>query len=210
MFEFQDIVQSPNLFLVAKDTNHKFVYCNNNFAHALGFDSPNQLLGKTDEDIFDNTHSAIYRAGDVHILRGGIFVNVPESQPHVSRIAKILTTKNQMRSNTGEIKGIVVSFIDITGLAYRFVNELMNFTKNGSNYYFKVGNQNEYFTEGQYRVFKYLVFGYPSKSIAEILSLSHRTVENYVNTIKIKLQCGSKHHIPEAAMRLGIIQQGNI
>jgi|GEM_PF-5217561 len=70
-----------------------------------------------------------------------------------------------------------------------------------------LGNEHEYFTRREYETFKGVLFGLTTKQIAKQLAISPRTVEVYIESIKRKLQCHSKYHIAEAAMRLGIVQQ---
>jgi DNA-binding CsgD family transcriptional regulator len=55
----------------------------------------------------------------------------------------------------------------------------------------------EALTRREIEVIKFLAQGYPAKYIAEQLHISHRTVENYIATIKSKLNCDSKSSLIE-------------
>jgi PAS domain S-box-containing protein len=207
MFEVEDIVKSAGIFLVAKDKNSRFLYCNENFAAGLGLDSPSQITGKNDFRFFENPVAKMYQQGDAHVLKGGVFVNIREIQPQVGKTIKILTTKNQLKNKSGEVKGVVVSFIDITHMHFQLTEDFLEYNPKNRRYEFQIGNQEEYLTDREYSVFRYILLGQTAKQIAENLSISHRTVEDYVLRIKTKLQCDSKFHIPEVAMRLGLMQQ---
>lgn len=50
-------------------------------------------------------------------------------------------------------------------------------------------------SERELECFKYIIRGLTSKEIAKEISISHRTVENYCERIKAKLNCRSKHEI---------------
>ena len=64
-----------------------------------------------------------------------------------------------------------------------------------------------FFTKREQEVLQNILKGFTAKKIAQQLSLSHRTVEDYIERVKQKFQCINKHDVIEAAMRLGIIQK---
>ncbi|HEV2613222.1 MAG TPA: helix-turn-helix transcriptional regulator [Gammaproteobacteria bacterium] len=51
------------------------------------------------------------------------------------------------------------------------------------------------FTERQTECLYYLSRGYSAKDIARVLNISHRTIESFINQIKIKLHCTRKQEI---------------
>lgn len=59
-------------------------------------------------------------------------------------------------------------------------------------------------------VLKYLILGYTAKKTAIQLGISYRTVETYVETLKLKLQCSSKRELIEKTIRSGLIKLLNI
>jgi len=206
MFEFEDIIKSANIFICAKDKDLKYIYCNENVANSLGLDSPKQIIGQTDYDLFNTELAHTYRMGDVHVSKGGTLLNVKEIHPHLNSSIEILTNKNQLKNNAGDFSGVVVSFVNITGLTWTLHSDLL-FDQKNNRYHIKIGNQTEYLTRREYDVLKNLLKGYTAKKIAKNLLLSPRTIEGYIENLKTKLQCSSKYHIIEAAMRLGIVQQ---
>lgn len=44
---------------------------------------------------------------------------------------------------------------------------------------------------------QWLIFGYSNSRIAKKLNISARTVEHYINSLKIKLRCTSKRSLTE-------------
>ncbi|MEO8400849.1 MAG: helix-turn-helix transcriptional regulator [Gammaproteobacteria bacterium] len=210
MFEFEDIVKSASVYLAAKDKNLKYIYCNEKVACGLGLDSPKQIVGKTDHDLFTDEVAHMYRAGDTRVLNGGTLLNAREIQPHTDKTIQILTTKNQLRNNSNILIGVAISFIDITGLTCKFNSDIMQYDRHRRRYTFQIGNTTEFFTRREYDVFKNILAGFTAKKIAKQLTLSPRTVECYIEKIKHKFQCTRKNHIIEAAMRLGILQQNII
>lgn len=210
MFDFEDIIKSANMYLAAKDKNLKYLYCSENVASGLGLDSPRQIIGKTDYELFDESIGNIYRAGDIHAIKGGVLLNAREVQPHTDKTIQILTSKNQLKNKKGDPVGIVVSFIDITGLDYKTSSDIFEYNEERKSYEFHISGKSEFFTKREYEVFRHVLLGLVTKQIAKRLMLSPRTIEDYLERIKSKLQCTSKHQIAETAMRLGILHQNII
>ncbi|MBA3723243.1 MAG: helix-turn-helix transcriptional regulator [Parachlamydiaceae bacterium] len=67
----------------------------------------------------------------------------------------------------------------------------------------KFGNKN--LTKRETEVLKYVVLGYTAKKIGKILEISFRTVEAYINNLKIKLCCTYKNNIAEIIIKNGLI-----
>jgi DNA-binding CsgD family transcriptional regulator len=207
MFEFEDVIRSANMYLAVKDKSLKYHYCNENLACGLGLDSPKQIIGKDDHQLFRESYANLYHLGDNYVLKGGIFLNKYEEQPHVNKRLQILTTKNLLKKKDSTVSGIVVSFIDITGLNYKPQAELLAYEPTKNAYEFHVGKQTDFFTKREYQVFRCILMGLTAKQIAKRLAISPRTVEDHINKIKLKLQCGSKYQIAETAIRMGIVQR---
>lgn len=65
--------------------------------------------------------------------------------------------------------------------------------------------KNEYFTPREIEVAKNIILGKTAKDIAKELSLSFRTVESYIDTIKAKLRCHSKGKVIEILFKSGLV-----
>lgn len=210
MFDFEEVLNSTNVNLVVKDKDLKFLYCNENVACKLGLDSPNQAIGKNDYDFFEYNASNVYRKADSSVIRGNKLINVRETFSLPNRSIPVLVSKNQFKNRTGEVIGVVISFIDISGVNHELSGDLLKFNQEKQIYEFHIGDQTDFFTQREYDVFKQLLLGLTAKEIAKKLSLSFRTIEDYIEKIKLKLQCTSKHQIPQTAIRLGILHQNII
>ena len=195
MFELEDIIKSTNMYLVAKDRHLKFIYCSEQFAELRGLDSPSQILGKTDYEFYSDDMIHLYHSADNHVLKTAKSIIVREKQPVYGKLIEVLTTKTPLRNKSGSLTGVLISFMELTTIT---PNCHINTSEN---------SRHKFFTKCEYMVFNEIIMGLTAKEIAKKLALSPRTVEDYIDRIKIKLQCTSKHHIVEAAIRLGILQQ---
>ena len=207
MIELNNIINSAGMFLFAKDKYFKFIYCNDNFAQAIGLDSPQQIVGKTDSDFFDKTYVEKYHLGDMKAINGEPFINVVESQKRLNQDFQNLVTKTPLKNIKNEINGVVGTFLTSQS-SFRSLNEEMfHFNQESHKYEFYADQQKISFSKREYSVFKLILIGNTSKQIGIKLNLSYRTVEDYIDSIKNKLQCSSKSFIAETAIRLGIINQ---
>jgi len=87
----------------------------------------------------------------------------------------LIWVPDHMRSN---VRGFT-KYPRTTEKPFRFNSTVLNIT----------------FTERQIECLYYLSLGYSAKDIANILDISHRTIESFINQIKFKLHCTRKHEI---------------
>jgi PAS domain-containing protein len=70
------------ILIYAKDKNSKYLFCNEAVAELSGLDSPKQVIGKTDADLFWRKYSDFYVSIDHTVMHGNMFTNqqVPFTQ----------------------------------------------------------------------------------------------------------------------------------
>jgi PAS domain S-box-containing protein len=106
----------PDLIFV-KDTERRFLAANTAVASLMGAASPNDLLGKRDEDFYPELVAAGFRVDDEKVLRGEPLLNQEEPRTdHQGFTLQILTTKIPLRDRSGAITGLVGISRDITEL----------------------------------------------------------------------------------------------
>ncbi|MGB6678782.1 MAG: response regulator [Terriglobales bacterium] len=105
----------PN-FLYVKDRQAKFVVANLYCARQLGLDRPEDLLGKSDFDLYPQPLAAgFYKDDQDVILSGEPLLNREEVVvDHHGNSICVLSTKVPIRGNRGQITGIAGVGIDIT------------------------------------------------------------------------------------------------
>lgn len=62
---------------------------------------------------------------------------------------------------------------------------------------------NEYLTNREIDIIKYVLQGFSAKEIGLRLNISHRTVESYISTIKLKCRCNRKSNLINFFIELG-------
>jgi PAS domain S-box-containing protein len=103
-------------YIFVKDSESRFVVNNLAHAHVLRAKTPDQMVGKTDYDIFPPELAASYHADEQAVIRSG--------QPLLSREERtidpegktqwLLTTKVPLRDDQGKVIGLVGISRDIT------------------------------------------------------------------------------------------------
>jgi PAS domain S-box-containing protein len=105
-------------YVYAKDTEGRFVIANMGVARQLGFSSPNEVIGKSDFDLFPHELATRYHADEQEIIQSGQGLYNHEG-PTVDATKEeknrwVSTTKVPMRNAQGEITGFIGLGHDIT------------------------------------------------------------------------------------------------
>ncbi|MCU0979072.1 MAG: PAS domain S-box protein [Pirellulaceae bacterium] len=97
-----------------KDRESVYVSCNRNYAVEFGFE-PEQMVGKTDFDLFPPDIAAKYRADDSRIMASGETEEIEELYCAPTGEERIIrTVKAVLRDEQGHVTGILGMFSDIT------------------------------------------------------------------------------------------------
>jgi PAS domain S-box-containing protein len=104
-------------FIFWKDRNSVFLGCNRNFAKIAGFDSPEELVGKTDYDMpWRPEEAEFFRQVDRDVMESGrprYHIIEPQLQAG-GKEAWLDTNKIPLFDDDGEVVGILGTYEDIT------------------------------------------------------------------------------------------------
>jgi PAS domain S-box-containing protein len=99
-----------------KDKNLVYLGCNTIFAHDAGFADPKDLIGKDDYQMVWRDQAELYRGDDRQVIHNGnpkLLIEEPQTTPEGNTIT-LLTSKVPLRSSTGEISGVLGTYMDIS------------------------------------------------------------------------------------------------
>ena len=184
-----------------------FIYCNERFAEAIGLDSPHQIIKKNDYDFFDAQSIKKYHLGDICAIRGEPYINVLEHQKRLDQTFQNLVTKTPLKNKNDKINGVVISFLTSQNFSRHLNEDIIKFNDQTGKYEFYIDKEKITFSKKEFAVFKLVLIGNTSRQIALKINISIRTVDDYILSLKLKLQCSNKSCIAETAHRLGIINQ---
>lgn len=194
------VVQSMPGNLYWKDREGRYLGCNDNQLKVAKLSNQEDIIGKTDFDLYHFDLAKKVSEVDEQVMSSANAMTFEEQGFNAQGQAAIyLTDKQPLLNEKNEICGVIGVSIDITSQKIKLHSNLT--------YDFCEENKTIFFTPRELDVFKYIIFGLTSKQIAKRLGLSFRTIEDYVEKIKIKLGCTSKSQITEAAISLGLIRK---
>ncbi len=103
--------------IYVKDLERRFLLANEGLARIMGASSPDDVLGRTDEDFYPAKFSKVFRQDERRILETGRpLINKDEPRPAPDgTIMHVLTTKIPLKDATGSVIGLVGIGRDITG-----------------------------------------------------------------------------------------------
>ncbi|HOT26917.1 MAG TPA: PAS domain-containing protein [Candidatus Ozemobacteraceae bacterium] len=96
-----------------KDLDSRYIFINANLAGDLGV-RPEDVVGKTDEDLFSPELAAKYRADDLRIIRTGQSEELIEKYLLGGQETWIRTIKSAIRDANGLVTGVCGIFSDVT------------------------------------------------------------------------------------------------
>jgi diguanylate cyclase (GGDEF)-like protein/PAS domain S-box-containing protein len=99
-----------------KDTESRYLGCNQVFAHDAGLSSPDELIGKDDTQMGWKDQAALYREDDRQVMEGKkpkLNFEEPQTTPDGHRIW-LRTSKVPLQDDAGEVVGILGMYDDIT------------------------------------------------------------------------------------------------
>jgi len=109
------VINSTNDYIFYKNSNFKYIGCNDAFAKFLG-KKKTEIIGSTDMDLFDNENSEIIRKNDIITLEKGISQTYEQWLPHDGEKRLLQIKKIPFNYSKKEGKGILAISRDITNL----------------------------------------------------------------------------------------------
>lgn len=112
--KFQTLLYNLPEKVFHKDRQSIYVSCNRNYAADFGLE-PEQMVGKTDYDLFPQEIADKYRADDERIMISGRTEEIEETYRAPTGEARLIrTVKTPLRDEDGRVTGILGIFSDIT------------------------------------------------------------------------------------------------
>ncbi|MDO4540215.1 MAG: PAS domain-containing protein, partial [Syntrophomonadaceae bacterium] len=110
------VMSSSSDWLFVKDQNLTYVCCSHAFAEMVGLESEEEIVGKTDYDLFERELADRYRADDLKLMESGQslvdFVEPIRSEDGTSRFSN--TSKYLLHDSSGSVIGLYGNGRDIT------------------------------------------------------------------------------------------------
>lgn len=206
------VSDNPHSYIYVKDEKYRYLEANNNVLSFLGFTYIDQLIGKTDKDLFMPCFAKQYIQHDKAAAAAGRLHTMESMLTQDGDILHMYVQKYRFYEPKTKKSGIV-------GISQLFTNHMMQilmpmldcvpFNDEDSNNSLFSTMVNRYakepLTDNEIHVFYYILSGLTQKQIASKLEISFRTIEDYSNRIKKKLKCRGKSELFEFAIKYNLI-----
>lgn len=193
------ILNTHNMITWVKDSQSRFLSCNEKLSEIANLNSPKQIIGKSDSNFNWKENAEFIKEIDFKVYTGDCnYINVKETLNTPHGKIDILVTKLQIINNLAKCIGTSGFALDITG------HPVVKSYYNKNNISLGKAFDYEHLTKQEMVILKYIIIGYTAKRIGQCLHMSHRTVENYIATLKHKMQCKTKGDILMACVRYGL------
>ena len=195
-------------YVCARGLENNFLFGNLMVAKLAGFKSVKQLDGFTDFDAPWCKIADSLRQQDYDTYNGLIYKQIdPVMSSSGAKV--LLTTKSPYYDKDGNIAAIIVLCIEISNREIIEIasliecdvpfNQCKSIVISGNDYIFSKCEKK--LTPRELECVFYTLRGRSSKRIAKILKISPRTVEEHINNVKLKFDCGSKDELIEFAYK---------
>jgi len=111
--KYRNLVDNLPQRIFFKDRQSVYVSCNSRFASDAGL-APDEIVGKTDFDLYSERYARQYRLDDDRIMRNGEIEELEEPYKTETTEGIIQTVKTPIRNADGDVIGILGIFWDIT------------------------------------------------------------------------------------------------
>jgi DNA-binding CsgD family transcriptional regulator len=173
----------------AKDYNGLYIGGNENQANTVGFRSGRELIGLNDYDFLVPVEAKLCSGNDKIVIETQQITCFTEPFSLNGEAMIAMSIKAPLRTKTNKIIGVI-------GLS--ILQKYKNYLQGPANNY--------NLTERQLECLLHLVKGKSIKQIAKQLTLSPRTVEHYIETVKFKMKCESRAELIEKAFSIPLIK----
>ena len=208
-----DQMKSP---WACKDLNSIFIYANDAYANITGYHSAEDVIGKTDYDAPSKTSSCAnqFRSQDKLVIQQNFSMQILDVHPYVGdQWGVYIFNKNPLLGANGEIIGTILNGIDITNSLFIEIGQLLL----ASNIRNNKNRQNSYvlgssphseikLSNREQECLFFFLRGKTAKQIGVILGVSHRTVESYLEMLRIKFNCKNRCELLDAAIEVGMLE----
>lgn len=205
----------PGIYFWKKNLDSVYLEINESCAELFGFAKNIDIVGFTDDEIpcKISEFADSYRHQDQCVISTGEPLKILEIHPDAKKEWRLMFNTKTPLYEDGKITGTFAYCIDMTYqlgslvklLSTKQVPLTINNNLTQSSYILTPPSFDKKLSPRESECMFYLLRGKTSKQIAEILNLSARTVEQYVNSLKNKLSCSTKSDLISKMLDLGLM-----
>lgn len=209
MINHQIFEQLPG-YIGWKDINGYHLGCNRNLAAVLHLKDSTEIIGLQDHELADHTieSSLFHKKNDQLVLKGDTIRGIHKSAaPYDGKLFYFV--KKPLFNKANKMTGLIYychEFVASTALSSLFDINI----KYGAEFvpsHYRIGSHDNVFnlSTRELECLFFILRGRSAKQIGEIMCLSKRTIESYIENIKSKFGCNTKSDLLLIAITNGYI-----
>lgn len=211
------IWQMPNIFLVVKDLQSRYLASNQLAANLFGYQSLDEVTGISDYDM--KCEAVEFAQQFVEEDKKVITTNQPLSVLYILKYAdgnihNIAAKKTPIKNSSGMITGVICQGGSLNTFASMHV--IRNLLRLDQKYLNKSPLMGCYYSDAPYQpdiqltkqqlnCLFYLLRGKTAKEISFIIHKSQRTIESHIEQLKNKFGCSTKSQLIDNAIAQGFL-----
>lgn len=203
-------------FWGCKDKHSTYTYVNKEYGHLIGLSDPHEMIGKTDFDIPCDTAKCadIFISQDKKVMQTAKCIKFLDIHPYANNKWKALIfTKSPLRDENNQIIGTIFHGEEIANLNTIEIGSVLAKAFTGTkkdnlviqDYHLISPKFNIKLTDRQSQVLFFLLRGKTIKQIAHILGKSNRTIDDYLEQLRIKFSVNNKYELIEKSIGYGFL-----
>lgn len=204
-------------FVILKDINLRFNLINDMGLNLLKFNNEKEYIGKTEYEVpyLDPNLADYFTKYDTETINSGKIFKSVQLLSLNDKHQIFISTGSPIKNRENSIIGLSVYGLSITcPKTTNFLISLMEQdkeafrSKNSGEFVYMLNDcsSNNYkFTVRETECLFYIIRGKTAKQIAKVLNLSPRTVEFYIERIKLKMDCTTKSQIVAKAISENLV-----
>ena len=203
-------------YFVQKNADSIYSFANKNAATILGFDSPEEMIGKTDHELKCNAaqYADCFAQEDQLALEKGKLQFISHFCYAKNEWKTCFYEKTGFKNAGGDVAGVSCYVTDVTDCHLIDITRFLLKTDSKSHYEFMhrqfsyVLNQHYFdvrLTGRETECLFFILRGKSSKAIARFLNVSVKTIEYYIEQLKTKMNCSNKSELIEKSIFKGYL-----
>ncbi len=204
------LMQLPG-YVGVRGLNNNFFFGNLMLAQLAGLNTPDKFTGFTDFDAPWCKLNESLKKHDIDAYNGLVYKQL-DPVSSASGFKVLLVTKTPYHDKQGNTPAVIVCGMELTNKEITKMAYLLDTESPFARGKPLIISNNTYIfskceiklTPRELECMFYILRGRSYKRIARILNISHRTVEEYVSTIKLKFECNTKDELIEKAYELDL------
>ncbi len=188
------LLRDSPFYIFWKDDELVYRGGNQLFVKAIGAESIQDIVNKTDYDLPWKAAADQYRDSDLRVLAGEKIINKRETRYFEGGVQKItLINKLPLRDENGNIRGIVGLHQEMLVAGSEVINISNNLEKNELISIIK--KMNKELTSKEIICLSLWLSGYSIKESSQYMHLSNKSIESYRTSVKNKLKISYKNQL---------------